>query len=555
MIKKLHYGDNLDFMKQLYAEYPQGFIDLIYIDPPFNSKRNYNVLFESIDLKDAKAQKEAFKDTWSSVSYHETLAELQHLDLDLYKFITALDSIRISKSAISYLTTMAVRIWYIHKLLKNTGSFYLHCDQTMSHYLKIICDLIFGEKNFKNEIIWKRKSSVGQSNYESKHFGFNLDIILFFTKSTNNTFNTIYIESNPDYIKNFFYHQESDGRRYRLATLTSPSPRPNLIYEYKGHNPPDKGWAISKEKMEEWDRIGKIYIPEDKNKRIQRKIYLNEIKGQLVQSLWDDISVISPSAKERLGYPTQKPEALMERIIKASSNEGDLIGDFFCGCGTTISVAEKLNRQWIGCDISHLAVKLIVNRLSKPYQHEKERSEYLKSIIISGLPKDIASAKELARNADKHRVQFQDWIIEFMLEGTSNPKKSGDGGFDGYITFASSDNKRRSHAIIEVKSGNVGIATLRSFLNVVDKQKADMGIFVCFAEHVTSGMRLEANSKGNIPNFSNCPFIQIITVEDLLEGRMPKLPGHSAFFSPDVYESSETSAKTKQQIENQGKLL
>lgn len=189
------------------------------------------------------------------------------------------------------------------------------------------------------------------------------------------------------------------------------------------------------------------------------------------------------------------------------------------------------------------------------YQHEKERNEYLKSITITGLPKDIASAKELARNADKHRVQFQDWIIEFMLEGTINIKKSGDGGFDGYITFQLSDSKRKSHAIIEVKSGNVGIATLRSFLNVVDKQKADMGIFVCFADQVTSGMRLEANSKGSIPNFANCPYIQIITVEDLLDGKMPKLPGHSSFFSPTVYDSNETSAKTKQEIENQGKLL
>jgi DNA modification methylase len=545
MIKSLHYGDNIELMKQLYAEHPKGFIDMIYVDPPFNSKRNYNVLFESIDLKDAKAQKEAFADTWSSVSYHEMLAEIQKIDLDLYKFLQALDSINISKSAISYLTTMSVRIWYMHKLLKDTGSFYLHCDSNMSHYLKLVCDIIFGQKHFRNEIIWKRTSA----HNDSEKYGRNVDSILFFTKSNKYSWNQQFIEHNETYLKRF-KNSDPDGRFWQDGPITAKGlTGGGYNYTYKGI---EGFWRCPISTMEQLDSENKLHFTSKGGIRIKR--YLDENKGYPIQTLIDDISAINSQAKERLGYPTQKPEALMERIIKASTNEGDLVADFFCGCGTTIAVAEKLNRNWIGCDISHLAVKLILSRLSKPYQHDKERSEYLKTITITGLPKDIASAKELARNADKHRVQFQDWVIEYLLDGNSNTKKSGDGGFDGYITFPSINPKKRGHAIIEVKSGNVGIATLRSFMNVVDKQKADIGIFVCFAEKVTKGMLLEASSKGSTEEFSNCPKIQILSVEDLLADKKPKLPGHSDFYNSSVYEKAETSAKTKKEIDNQEKL-
>lgn len=549
MIKSLHYGDNIELMKQLHAEHSGGFIDLIYIDPPFNSKRNYNVLFESIDLKDAKAQKEAFADTWSSVSYHETLAEIQKIDLDLYKFLQALDSINISKSAISYLTTMSIRIWYMHKLLKETGSFYLHCDPNMSHYLKLVCDIIFGEKNFRNEIIWKRTNAHNDTK-RATSFGAIHDVIFYYSKSKTFVWNKQFTNYDEKYIQKAYNRNDETGY-FKTSDITANNP--GYHYSWKGILP-SKGrfWAYSELRMQELEDNNKLYYSSTGKPYL--KNYFLEMDGIILQDVWNDISPISPQAKERLGYPTQKPEALMERLIKASTNEGDLVADFFCGCGTTIAVAEKLNRNWIGCDISHLAVKLILSRLSKPYQHDKERSEYLKSITITGLPKDIASAKELARNADKHRVQFQDWVIEYLLDGNSNTKKSGDGGFDGYITFPSVNPKKRGHAIIEVKSGNVGIATLRSFMNVVDKQKADIGIFVCFAEQITKGMFLEASSKGSTDEFSNCPKIQIISVEDLLADKKPKLPGHSDFYNSSVYEKAETSAKTKKEIDNQEKL-
>jgi len=541
-MKQLYFGDNLEIMKMLASQHPQGLIDLIYIDPPFNSKRNYNILFEDIDLKDTKAQKEAFADTWSSVTYHDTLNEIQELDMDLYKFLSALDGLNLSKSAISYLTTMAIRILYIHKLLKDTGSFYLHCDPTMSHYLKLVCDLVFGGKNFRNEIVWKRKSSVGQSNYASKQFGYNIDIILFYTKSTDNLFNAIYTDSNPEYISKFFKYKDEYGRIYRLATLTSPSPRPNLTYEYKGHKPPPKGWAISFDKMQEWDRIGKIYLPKDKNKRIQRKIYLDEVKGQLIQALWDDINVISPSAKERLGYPTQKPEALLERIIQASSNEGDLVADFFCGCGTTVAVAEKLNRNWIGVDISHLAVKLVLKRLI-----DTNGDTIAKEINVAGFPKDIDSAKELACHTDKHRILFQDWIVEVMIGGVANPKKSGDGGYDGYITYHKlDDSKKKGVGIIEVKSGKITMSTVRAFKEVITKQKADLGILVCFEEYVSSGMRIEASALGKVDNFNINKF-QIITVEELMNGVTPKIPGRSDI---TLFEKARRAIKPVPENEN-----
>lgn len=532
-MKQLYFGDNLDIMKKLLNEHREGFIDLIYIDPPFNSKRNYNVLFESIDIKDTKAQKEAFADTWSNVSYHDTLNEIQEMDLDLFKFLNALDEIKLSKSAISYLTTMAIRIYYMHKLLKNTGSFYLHCDSTMSHYLKLLCDMVFGISNFRNEIIWKRTNNPKGSQFKDKKYGVYTDSILFYTKSANYTFNLNNAKQKLtiEEIKMKYPYEDEKGRYYQGPIVCSKSmgPRPNLCYEYKNYFPPyQSGWRLSKEKLIELDNKGDLGWT--KKGTPFRKLRPENDTGHPISSLWDDIFRLY-SSSESLGYPTQKPLTLLERIINVSSNEGDLVADFFCGCGTTIAAAEKLNRNWIGVDISHLAIKLIIDRLTKPYPEPKQ-IEIRKSIEVSGFPKDIASAKELARNTDKHRVNFQDWVIEFMIGGVSNIKKSGDGGYDGYLTFPLPGEKRKGFGIIEVKSGNVSISTLRSFMDVVEKEKADIGVFVCFEEQITKGMRTEANAKGIIPG--NAHRIQIITVEDLLDGKMPKIP-----------HSSETEVFTK----------
>jgi site-specific DNA-methyltransferase (adenine-specific) len=528
-LNRLFYGDCLDVMQNSIEDES---IDLIYIDPPFNSKRNYNVLFESIDMTDAKAQKEAFADTWSNIRYLDQLELIQDLHLDLWKFLDTLNRISIPQSHVAYLTTMALRIHLIHKKMKSTGSFYLHCDQTMSHYLKVVCDLIFGARQFRNEIIWKRKTGRGETQHRSSRFGICTDTILFFTKSNNNVFNSQFGKSNEEYIEAQFRHTDSFGRRYRIDNLASPSLRPNLIYDYKGYKPPAKGWAISKDVMEKWDAEGKLHFPRSAQGRIQRIRYLDEVKGHPIQNLWDEFPAIGSQSKERLHYQTQKPETLLERIIETSSNEGDLIADFFCGCGTAVAVAQRLNRRWIGVDISHLAVRLIYNRVLDPFRGNNGRFKEVKdNIEINGFPRDIASAHELAESAKKGRIKFQDWVIEFMMDGVSNPKKVGDGGYDGYLTLYR-DEKVRDVVLIEVKSGALTVKNIREFVHVVDHEKAALGVFVCFEDEVTKPMRVEAQQAGYYDQAAyktKFPRIQILTIEELLEGKTVLHPNPAMF--------------------------
>lgn len=515
----LYFGDCLDVLKQLKQEHAKPFIDLIYIDPPFNSKRNYNVLFESMDMKDANAQKQAFSDTWSNYGYIDTLNEIADLHKDLYDLLNMFHNLKsISDSATAYLTTMAIRILYMHRLLKDSGSFYLHCDPTMSHYLKVLCDMIFGENNFRTEISWTRSQPKGHgySNFPNCR-----DVILRYCKTDNAVFNMQFGVHDPEYIKNFYKHVDENGRRYRLGDITNPNKnRPNLHYEFLGVK---RVWRWTKERMEKAFEDG-LVIQSKPGAVPQGKRFLDQMEGQPIGNNWDDIEHLHGSNKETLGYPTQKPITLLERIIKASSNEGDFVADFFCGCGTTVAAAQKLGRKWIGADISHLAVRLIKKRLVETYGQAIE-----KEIKIHGMPKDVASARELAQNVDKGRIGFQDWAIEVMLNGVVNEKKVADGGFDGYITFKGPTGKRE-FAIIETKSGGLTVKNMREFVQVVKNQKAALGIFVCFAENVTKEMVKEAKAAGTI-EIDGFRFqvdkVQIITVEDLFDGRQPMIPGAS----------------------------
>lgn len=535
----LYFGDCLDVLKDLKENYPQPFIDLIYIDPPFNSKRNYNVLFESMDMKDANAQKQAFADTWTNVAYMDELHMLAELNKDLYDVLTAFSKAKsISHTAVAYLTTMALRIWYMHKLLKDTGSFYLHCDPTMSHYLKLICDIIFGETNFKNEIVWKRTSAHNDPN----KYGRNGDRILFYSKTGNFYFSPVYLEYDETYLDNFYRYTDDNGK-YRLSDLTGPKINPN-DKEWKGFHPSKAGrsWSVSKKalrKLVDEEQIKKMTTNEkldllfannlieiSKNGTPSFKRYLDTMQGTPAQEIWIDIPPLSPQAKEKLGYPTQKPEALMERIIKASSNEGDVVADFFCGCGTTIAVAQKLNRNWLGADISHLAIRLIVKRLVDSY------GEGVKdNLKIHGFPADVASARELAEKTDKGRIHFQEWVIEVLLNGVVNEKKVADGGFDGYLTYQAEAGKE--FVLIEIKSGKVNVTNIREFVQVIEKQKANAGIFVCFESTVTKEMLKEAKATGHI-KIGNVEFgqdkIQIITIEQLMSNHHPNLPNVSSTF-------------------------
>ena len=346
-------GDNLDIMRGMNSET----VDLIYLDPPFNSNRDYSAPIGS------EAAGAAFKDTWTLSDVDEAWhGEIADRDPALYAIVDAA-GLSHGKGMKSYLIMMAVRLLEMRRLLKPTGSIYLHCDPTASHYLKTLMDAIYGAGNFRNDIVWKRKAGRGETQNAAIRFGVTSDVLLFYARSSETILNRQYRPNNPAYIASKFTHVDPLGRRYRLDNLTSPSPRPNLVYEYKGYKPPKNGWAVSRERMKQMDREGRIYFPSDKSKRLQRIRFLDELPGETVDTLWDDIPPINSRAQERVGYPTQKPLALLDRVIRTSSNEDDMVLDPFCGCATALVAADRINRQWAGIDLSPLAARLVLKRL------------------------------------------------------------------------------------------------------------------------------------------------------------------------------------------------
>ena len=454
MKNTLYYGDNFDILKKL-AKEKKPFIDLIYIDPPFNSKRNYNILFQDLiksqeNSNKITAQKEAFKDTWSNIEITDTLDELKQLDnRNIHRFLSENRHI-FTDSQVSYLTMLSVRIFLMRKLLKETGSLYLHCDPTMSHYIKILLDIIFGVKNFRNEIVWCYASPSGALNtFPKKH-----DTIFFYTKDE----------------KYFFRNQ--------------------YIKHKSGIHNTGKTWKFD------------YSIGEEGKKEIEEK-------GKKVEDWWIDIYPVDRVRKERLGYPTQKPEALLERIIKASSDEGDVIADFFCGCGTSITVAEKLKRNWIGVDINHLAIGLIEEKRLKPLKAKYE---------VKGFPKDLRQAEILAKEKP---FEFEQWIVEYALKGHKT-KKTGDGGYDGHISLRFQNEGMRV-CLVEVKGGGCNVKNIREFENVIDRQKADIGIFVCFGKKLTKGMKKQSDEtkKVRIAGLFEIKKLSILTVEDIIEENYP----------------------------------
>ncbi len=510
-MNRLYYGDNLHVLRE---QIPSESVDLIYLDPPFNSSANYNILFKSPKGEQSEAQITAFEDTWHWTNESaRTLEQLKFKHGELAELLDLMVRQFGHNDLSAYLVMMAVRLVELHRVLKPTGSLYLHCDPTASHYLKMILDMVFGIENFRNEIIWKRKAGRGETNKSAIRFGATTDTILFYARSKATKFERQYRASNPEYIASKFTHVDADGRRYRLADLTSPSYRPNLVYEYKGHMPTSKGWAVSRERMEQMDREGRLYIPEDPSKRIQRKRYLDELAGETVDSLWDDIPPINSMAKERLGYPTQKPVALLERIIQANSNPGDIVLDPFCGCGTAVHAAQKLDRQWIGIDLTHLAIALIEKRLKDAFPGIQ--------FTVEGTPKDLDGARDLA-NRDKY--QFQWWACSLVnAQPYKGKQKGADSGIDGQIFFTDLEKGKPiiKKIIVSVKGGgNVGAAMVRDLVGTVQRTKAEIGLFVTLTPP-TKPMEKEAAAAGfyRAGNGREYPRIQILTVEDLLTRR------------------------------------
>jgi site-specific DNA-methyltransferase (adenine-specific) len=520
----LYYGDNLDILRDYI---PSGSVDLVYLDPPFNSNRDYNVIFKDESGRNSDAQLLAFEDTWHwGPSAEDAYAYLTNSSLHrgavptaVSEVISALRGAIGTNQMTAYLVEMAVRLVELRRVLKETGALYLHCDQTASHYLKLVLDGVFGPQNFRNSIIWKRKAGRGETNNAAIRFGVSHDELLFYAKSRATPLVRQYRKSNADYISSKFTHRDDDGRRYRLDNLTSPSPRPNLYYEYKGHLPPSNGWAVSRARMEQMDAEGRLHIPEDPTKRIQRKRYLDELEGETVDSLWDDIPPVNSQAHERLGWPTQKPVALLERVIGSSSKPGDVVLDPFCGCGTALVAAERLGRKWVGIDVTYLSIAVMRARLKDSFG--------LDDVPVIGQPTEVEGARRLAESPDG-RYQFQWWALGLIdaqpLGGVE--KKGADRGIDGVITFTDAGGALHT-TLVSVKSGRVSSSMVRDLRGTMEREKAAIGLFITL-EEPTDAMRREAAVAGvfHSPLWNrDYPRLQLLSIADLLErGRTPDLP-------------------------------
>jgi site-specific DNA-methyltransferase (adenine-specific) len=539
-MNRLLFGDNLTWLRDAKL-FPDASVDLVYLDPPFNSNADYNVLFREASGEASQAQFHAFTDTWNWADAAQTYAEfVDHCpNTAVVEMVEALHSFLRNSPMMAYLAMMAPRLVELHRVLKSTGSLYLHCDPTASHYLRMLLDGAFGATNFRNEIIWKRKVGMSSSVHKSTCFGTCTDIILFYSKSDEAQFHPQYNRDDPDYqayVEERFNMVDEQGRRFQADNLGNPAPRPNLMYEYKGYKPPANGWAISKEKMELWDKEGRLYFPEDKSKRIRRKRFVDELKGMPIQNLWTDLPELNSQSAERLGYPTQKPQALLERIVEASSNKGDIVLDPFCGCGTTIHAAQKLGRQWIGIDVTYLAINLIKRRLKDAFGEDAQFEE-------RGQPTDFGSAKALA---ELDKWQFQQWALSLI---DARPRTEGDGkgadrGVDGMLYFydlvgtdstpsqTSSGKKKSGDAVervhtrqkilVQVKGGGVQRNDVSTLLGDVNNQKFVGGILITL-EKPTKPMREEAADAGRYESKlwhdKDYPKIQILTIEGLLSGQ------------------------------------
>ena len=507
MKRELYYGDNLDLLRE---SIPDEAVDLIYLDPPFNSQQDYNLLFKTPTGKAPEAQIIAFEDTWhwgeqAERNYREILHQP---NTDVSQLLRALRSFLKENDLMAYLTMMANRLLELHRVLKSTGSLYLHCDPAASHYLKIVLDAVFGKENFRNEIVWQRTNSHNTAN----QYGRVHDVIFFLSKTLSYTWNDV--RTNVSQQQYSRYRLDGEGRNFRTQDLTAARPNSKSgKFNWRGTTPPpSRGWGYSLEKLEAWWKEGRILAKADGTPRMDGlKVFLEEQKGKRLQSIWTDISRIPNTSSERLGYPTQKPLALLERIIQASSNPGDVVLDPFCGCGTAVHAAEKLGRAWIGIDITHLAISLIEKRMKDAFPKI--------SFQVHGVPRDYASARDLA---ERDKYEFQWWACSLInAQPFRGRKKGADAGIDG-IDYFEDDDTGAKKIVVSVKGGeNVGVAMIRDLKGVLEREQAEIGLFVTL-NPPTGPMKAEAASAGFYHSDGyneDWPRLQILTIEGVLEGR------------------------------------
>ena len=502
---KLYFGDNLPILRE---HVPDESVDLIYLDPPFNSNATYNVLFREASGEGSAAQIQAFKDTWrwsieTERAYEDVVTSGPRGVADL---LAAMRGFLGRNDMMAYLTMMAERIIELRRALKPGGSVYLHCDPTASHCLRLLMDAVFGKEGFRNELVWHYGGRGGKA--VAAQFPRNHDVLLFYTKGARGRrFVGQYVKRAyaPEEARKIGFRQDEQGRWFKTA------PRGNY----------------TDESVRRLEAEGRIHRTRAGSVRI--KYFLDErpdgnvVDDALVGDTWLDIPDAMHIGNERLGYPTQKPEALLERVILSSSDEGDVVLDPFCGCGTAIAVAERLNRRWIGVDITHLAVSLMKHRLADSF------GERLSPYDVVGAPQDIASARALAE-ASEHdgRYQFEYWALGLVEARPAHDRRRGaDAGVDGYVNFFDDDSGKPKRVIVQVKSGHVQRSQIAALNSDRQREGAEMGVFITL-EQPTAPMLREAASAGfyeprHFPG-RRFPRVQIRTVEELLAGNAPEIP-------------------------------
>ena len=473
MPNTLYYGDNLDILRRKVRDES---VDLCYIDPPFNSKRNYFQIYNNIG-KDDQAQAQAFVDTWTwnewaMAGFQEIITNFEgRYTRQTIELMKGLKAVLGDNGLLAYLISMAQRVNEIQRVLKPTGSFYLHCDPTCSHYLKLVLDGVFCGRggDYLNEIIWPRTNA---HNMKTRGYVRSNDTLFFYVKGKDFIWNQPYTGYSQAQLKR--YKPDESGRLYTGQDLTM-SGNISRNFTWRGVKPPEnRGWAVSKEQLEKWWNEGKILKKLDGKPRFDGlKVYLDEKPGKAVGTNWTDIERIGNTSDERLGYPTQKPEALLERILQASSNEGDTVLDAYCGCGTTVAVAQRLRRNWIGIDITYQSIAVILKRLEDSFG-----ADVLNTVTLDGIPRDLDSARALAhKKDDRVRKEFEKWAVLTYSKNraTLHEKKGADKGVDGIAYFVTGHDTTE-RVIFQVKSGGVkrnDIATLNS-----DRQRENAALAV-----------------------------------------------------------------------------
>jgi len=534
----LYYGDNLDVLRR-YIDHES--VDLIYLDPPFKSNQDYNVLFAEHNGTRSSAQIKAFEDTWrwdqaAAAAYQETVEAGGKVSEVMQSFRLFLGD----SDMLAYLCMMAPRLVELRRVLKPTGTIYLHCDPTASHYLKLLMDAVFGPKRFLNEVSWKRSSAHSDTKQGMRRFGRVHDVLLVYRKGQDYTWNVLFTPYTEEYLRREYRHKTHDSRYYKETDVTAARPGGDTQYEwrvkrraapgerweadledeylntkpgyeYAGVRPYEgRFWAYSKANMVEFAKAGKLIHRRTGMPRLIQ--FADEMPGIPLQDLWDDIQPALGS--EDLGYPTQKPEALLERIIRTSSNEGDTVLDPFCGCGTAVIVAERLRRKWIGIDISHLAIGLIKSRLQDAFGREVHYQTI-------GEPTTVSGARALAQ---EDPYQFQWWALGLVGARRVEQKRGPDKGIDGRLYFHDEGPKKTKQAIFSVKAGKLHAHYVRDLRGVIEREKAQIGVLLTL-EEPTKKMKAEAASADFYESpWGKHPRLQIITVGELLEGKEVDMP-------------------------------